>query len=129
MLIEVTYKRDKGKTTYSGEVTHGEALLSEEGCNVILRRDRETLPFSSQELETVIEKVHTLLQNAPKDVNVIMTPVPEKGLYLNLPKRGSLLPGDMVSVLRNDLEKAKELFAPTHRTVYVRARKEASNAQ
>lgn len=115
-MITVGYSRIPKETEYRVKMNVDMVSL-EEGETVPDAIRRWTA--DSVTMEAIIEELHHTLKDHP-DAKVTMIQEPTGPLQFARKPQGFELDEEMTKLIRTDLEKAKEMFAPIDRTVRVR---------
>jgi len=128
IMISVTYKRIPHEELNDMKVVvdaadRKELYEAEMVVTSVMRAAEQTLSQIGKKavpLEEVLWDTHKLLKIYP-DAGVTMLRVPTRPIEFGKREpRGFELDNKMRNLIRDDLEKAKELFAPIERTVQVR---------
>jgi hypothetical protein len=117
-MISVAYDRIPEKVLYKAKI-NVDAVTVEEGADAteegISRKGK-----SAATMEEIIEELHELLKQHP-DAQVTMVRGTTRPMHFGQRKpRGFELDEKMRDLIRDDLDKAKEAFAPIEHTIQVR---------
>ena len=116
-MISVTYSRLPKTTSYLAEVKIDQ--VQKEGEQVrVLKKSAHSM--QGVPMEQLIEDLHRVLQSEPEPHKVTMFRVVEETPWSEAMKKGYKLDDAMVKTLKEDLQKAQELFAPVIQVCDVR---------
>ena len=122
-MVTMTYDRIPCLTTYTGNIQVDLVELKGEGESQTTRV--EQVEFEEVGLEEFIACLHNLLQKTGEQVKVTMIRPIKSSSWSERTERAMELSKEEVDIIKNDLPKALEMFAPINRT---RDKKEKDNA-
>lgn len=119
-MIEVVYARIPEEVKYRVKIAVNETEVeTTENEKRLIEKDLHRMNMNGVPLEQMVERLHQLLQDYP-EAKITMIQEPTRPLQHRKKLQGFELSQKEVDLIRTDLEKAKELFAPIERTVNVR---------
>jgi len=119
-MIDVVYARIPEEVKYRVKIAVNETEVeTDENEKKLIERSLERSNLNDVPLEAMVDKLHKLLQAYP-EAKVTMIQEPTRPLQHQRRQKGFELDQKTVDLIRDDPEKARELFAPIERTVHVK---------
>jgi hypothetical protein len=117
-MINVLYSRLPEKQVYNSTIGVDEVSLKEEasGPELVVREILREMLLDTP-LEVIVERVHDLLQLYPEAKVSMVQELTRPGVYRRRGGHGFELDKSTVDLIKNDLDRAKRLFAPLEQTV------------